>query len=300
MKRLALAVVVAALASFAAAPAGRSADRSVTLGVYGGIGSWLDIFAGPVWQEPRSLVSGLKAHGVRTLYLQTSNYSQRTDLVRRAELAALLEAAHAAGIEVVAWYLPSFTDPEADARRSLAAIRFRTQTGGGFDSFALDIESSVVRSPALRNARLLDLSRRLRAAVGPSYALGAIIPSPRGMQLLPHYWPGFPYSDLYRIYDVFLPMAYFSYRARGTAPVARYVERSVGIIRARTGDPDVAIHVVGGISQRTGLAEARGFMQAVHDCRTLGFSLYDFAGTSTPAWRTLTAAAPPDDTASCS
>ena len=80
------------------------------------------------------------------------------------------------------------------------------------------------------------MQRRLRAAVGPSYALGAIIPSPRGMQLLPKYWPGFPYSDLWQVYDVFLPMAYFSYRARGDAAVSRYVQRSIGIIRARTGD----------------------------------------------------------------
>jgi hypothetical protein len=151
----------------------------------------------------------------------------------------------------------------------------------------------------VRTARLLDLSGRLRAAAGPSYALGAIIPSPRGMQLLPHYWPGFPYSDLYRIYDVFLPMAYFSYRAHGATPVARYVQRSVEIIRARTGDPDVPIHVIGGISQRTGPAEVRGFMRAVHGCRTLGFSLYDFAGTSVAAWRTLEAPAAPDDARAC-
>src|SRR5207237_9756257 len=144
------------------------------------------------------------------------------------------------------------------------AILCPSHTIGTVLSFPLNLESSDVRTPVLRHARLLDLSRRLRAVVGPSYALGAIIPSPRGMQLLPHYWPGFPYSDLYRIYDVFLPMAYFSYRAHGTAPVARYVQRSVEIIRARTGDPDVAIHVIGGISQRTGPAEARGFVQAVH------------------------------------
>jgi hypothetical protein len=241
----------------------------------------------------------IRARGVRTLYLQTSNSNRSADLVRPAGLGRLVDGAHARGLRVVAWYLPTLLRPARDLRRALAAIRFRTQTGGSFDSFALDIESSSVRSPALRNGRLLDLSRRLRATVGPSYALGAIIPSPRGMQLLPHYWPGFPYSDLYRIYDVFLPMAYFSYRAHGTAPVARYVQRSVEIIRARTGDPDVAVHVIGGISQRTGPAEAQGFMRAVHGCRTLGFSLYDFAGTSPAAWRTLTAAAPPDDAALC-
>ena len=236
---------------------------------------------------------------MRTLYLQTSNSNRSADLVRPAGLGRLVDSAHARGLRVVAWYLPTLLCPARDLRRALAAIRFRTQTGGSFDSFALDIESSSVRSPVLRNARLLDLSRRLRTAVGPSYALGAIIPSPRGMEILRHYWPRFPYSDLYRIYDVFLPMAYFSYRAHGTAPVTRYVQRSVEIIRARTGDPDVAIHVIGGISQRTSPAEARGFMRAVRGCRTLGFSLYDFAGTSTAAWRTLSAPVAPDDGADC-
>ena len=249
---------------------------------------------------PDSTAAAIRARGVRTLYLQTSNSNRSADLVRPAGLGRLVDAAHARGLRVVAWYLPTLLRPARDLRRALAAIRFRTQTGGSFDSFALDIESSSVRSPVLRNARLLDLSRRLRTAVGPSYALGAIIPSPRGMEILRHYWPGFPYSDLYRIYDVFLPMAYFSYRAHGAAPVARYVQRSVEIIRARTGDPDVAIHVIGGISQRTGPAEARGFMRAVRGCRTFGFSLYDFAGTSPAAWRTLVAATAPDDTASCS
>jgi hypothetical protein len=221
------------------------------------------------------------------------------DLVRPAGLGRLVDAAHARGVRVVAWYLPTLVRPARDLRRALAAVRFRTQTGGRFDSFALDIESSAVRSPSLRNARLLALSRGLRAAVGRSYALGAIIPSPRGMQLLPKYWPGFPYSDLWRVYDVFLPMAYFSYRAHGDAAVSRYVQRSIGIIRARTADPNVPIHVIGGLSQKTGTAEARGFVRAVRGCRTLGYSLYDFAGTTPTAWRTLTTPAAADDAAAC-
>ena len=40
-------------------------------------------------------------------------------------------------------------------------------------------------------------------------------------------------------------------------------------------------------------------MRAVRGCRTFGFSLYDFFGTSASAWRTLTAPAAPDDTAAC-
>jgi len=115
--------------------------------------------------------------GVRTLYLETGNYRQKTDLVRPAALARFIDAAHAAGIRVVAWYLPSFASPARDLRRSLAAIRFRTAAGGRFDSFALDIEASVVTPASVRNTRLLRLSAQIRAAVGPRYSLGAIIPS---------------------------------------------------------------------------------------------------------------------------
>ena len=63
-----------------------------------------------------------------------------------------------------------------------------------------------------RSVRLLGLSSALRKAVGPDYPLGAIIPSPRGMQLRPDYWPRFPYEGLARTYDVFMPMGYFTYR----------------------------------------------------------------------------------------
>ena len=277
-----------------------SATAAPDPSAYAGLGTWIDVYDPVAWSAPDATAAAVRARGVRTLYLQTSNSNRSADIVRPAQLARLVDAAHARGLSVVAWYLPTLLHPALDLRRTLAAVRFQTPTGGRFDSFALDIESSSVRSPVLRNARLLDLSRRLRAAVGPTYPLGAIIPSPRGMQLLPHYWPGFPYSDLWRVYDVFLPMAYFSYRAHGDAAVADYVRRSIGIIRARTGDPNVPIHVIGGISRRTGAAEARGFMRAVRGCRTYGFSLYDFFGTTRTAWRTLTAPAPADDgTAAC-
>jgi hypothetical protein len=80
--------------------------REAALETYAGLGSWLDIFAGSPWQRPRSVVPDLPAHNVATLYLQTSNYSQRADIVRPAALGRLLDAAHAAGLRVVAWYLP--------------------------------------------------------------------------------------------------------------------------------------------------------------------------------------------------
>ena len=228
--------------------------------------------------------------GVRTLYLQTGNYEQSDDLVRKHALGQFVDAAHAAGMRVVAWYLPSFLYPAQDTRRSLAAIRFRSATGERFDSFALDIEASLVRSVPLRTTRLLQLSARLRAAVGGRYRLGAIIPSPVGIRRHPAYWPRFPYRQLSRVYDVFLPMAYATDRhIQGVRATRGYDAADIAIIRTRTGKPHVPIHLIGGIANRMGPRETAGFMRAVADCSPLGFSLYEFPLTSRSSWQALTA-----------
>jgi hypothetical protein len=289
----ALAALAAVLVVLILPAAGQA--RAAAVDDYRGLGTWVDLYDPAQFADPEGTVAGMAARGVRTLYLETGNYKQRSDLYRPGRLARFVDAAHASGIRVVAWYLPSFKNIARDLRRSLAAIEFRTPAGGRFDSFALDIEAAVVKSPALRSQRLLQLSRRLRAAVGESYPLGAIIPSPRGMQLVSSYWPGFPYAELDAIYDVFLPMTYFSYRVEGGRAVEDYVVRSMAIIREKTGNPSVPIHVIGGIGDKTSRLEARGFMRAALGCRALGWSVYDYSVTRNPTWKVLTsppAAAP--------
>jgi hypothetical protein len=224
MRRLA-AIAFALLALCCAVPlvslsSPRAPGAPSALEVYGGLGSWLDIFAGRPWSHPAIVVASAKAHGVATLYLQTSNYSQAADMVRPDALGRFVEAAHAAGLKVVAWYLPGFSNPALDSRRARAAIAFRSPRGQRFDGFALDIEASYVANVSLRNARLLTLARLLRRTAPTPYALGAIIPSPVGMRRHPKYWPRFPYSRLASIFDAFLPMAYFSYYAH--TPAAAY------------------------------------------------------------------------------
>src|SRR5579859_411440 len=140
----------------------RAAAAPTPLEIYGGLGSWLDIFADRSWSHPAAVVASAKAHGVGTLYLQTSNFSQTRDIVRAPAIGRFVEAAHAAGLNVVAWYLPGFSTPALDARRALAAIRFRSAHGQRFDGFALDIEASTVANISLRNARLLALAQLLR------------------------------------------------------------------------------------------------------------------------------------------
>jgi hypothetical protein len=283
-------VVVLALAALAL-PGGAAAARSpvpVDTSIYDGVGSWLDIFDHASLAKPHTVVAALDAHGVSTLYLQTSNYSQHEDVVDPGAVGRLVDLAHAAGMRVVAWYLPSFADPVLDRRRALAAIRFRSPAGEGFDSFALDIEASLVHPVALRNARLAALSAVLRANAPAGYPLGAIIPSPVGLTRHPHYWPGFPYTQLARDFDVFLPMAYFTYSKRMTpAATYAYVRDVVVAIRQGTGRPDEPIHVIGGIANKVGPGTVTSFAHALTDCGVRGASFYAYPETSATEWSSL-------------
>ena len=230
-------------------------------------------------------------HGIRTLYLETGNYRQGVDLVRPPALGRFIDAAHAAGLRVVAWYLPSFANLPRDERRAVAAIRFRSASGEGFDAFALDIEATVVRAMQLRNRRLLKLSARLRRDAGPRYALGAITPSPIGMS--PSYWPSIPYRALARYYAVFLPMAYSTDRGvHGSNGTRSYLSATVAAIRRGTGNPKVPIHLIGGLSGEMGATETAGFMRAVAACAPVGYSLYAFPRTGRATWTALTAPLP--------
>jgi len=285
--RLFLATVLSAVLLAPAAGAAVSSRRPTA---YAGLGTWVDIYATTTWANPQRAVAAMARDGVRTLYLQTGNYSQPVDLVRPHALSRFIDAAHAAGMRVVAWYLPSFDNPAQDARRALAAIRFRSSTRQRFDSFALDIEAGFVKPVALRNQRLLRLSARLRAVAGSRYSLGAIVPSSVGMRRHPRYWPRFPYRPLARYYDVFLPMAYFTDAGvHGSKPSRAYLAANVRDIRIRTGNPNEPIHLIGGIAGSMGAKETAGFMHAVADCAPLGYSLYEFPITSRSAWKALRA-----------
>jgi len=286
---LARVLLAAAAALCLAVPAGGAPPRDTS--AYQGLGTWVDIWDGAQWAKPEAAVARMRDLGVTTLYLETSNYSQAVDLLRPAALGRFVDAAHANGLRIVAWYLPSFANVVRDLRRSLAAVRFRSPKGEAFDSFALDIEAKVVPSAAKRSVRLLGLSRALRKAVGPDYPLGAIIPAPRGMDLNPKYWPGFPYEGLAKTYDVFMPMGYFTYRTKTGAATRAYTEANAELLRARAGDEGLAVHLVGGLAGSATVAQVRAFAAAAADEGALGASLYDYATTSAAQWRVLSATA---------
>lgn len=282
-----MAAVSIALPVASQRPRALSAGSGASIDVYRGLGSWVDIYDDPAWAAPRATVRGMKDRGVRTLYLETSNFNRPNAFVFPNKVKRFVDAAHDYGVRIVAWYLPGFDDVDRDYARSMAAIDLVTTAGNSFDSFALDIESPTVSNPSTRTTRLLDLSSRIRAAAGDSYPLGAIIPSPRGVQTNPTYWPGFPYAELASTYDVFLPMTYFTWRVNGLAGAHWYTTQNIQIIRDQTGDPTVPIHVIGGIANQASTDETAGFVHAVRERGVIGASYYTYPITTDAQWAVL-------------
>jgi hypothetical protein len=252
------------------------------------LASWVDIYDRKPWKDPAVTMERLRAKRVRTLYLQTGNHQRFKDLMFRDKLGAFLDAAHAVDIKVVAWYVPSFQKVGRDLRRSMAAITFKSRNGHSFDSFAMDIEADTVAKISKRNDRMLDMSKRIRRRVGPDYPLGAIIPDPK-TQL---YWPRFPYRQVAKIYDVILPMSYFTFRTKGYGKVYKYTKRSLAIIRKETGDPRVPIHIIGGLAGDASPTEVMAFTRAVREESVVGASLYDLPLMTPSDWMHMKRIAP--------
>lgn len=263
-------------------PLRRNADA------YQGLGVWVDVHDDSLLDDPRGTVEAILQRGVRTIYLETSNYGRSEDIYRPAAQSEFIDAAHEHGIDVVAWYLPGLDDLNRDLRRSLAAIRFETPQGQRFDGFAMDIESTVVRKIGERNRALTRLSQRLREEVGEDYTLGGIIPSPVGLATpFTGYWPNFPYETVATYYDVVLPMAYSSYRAHGQAETHDYIAECFQILREASGDSSIPVHIIGGLARSYTQKETQGFINAAREYGALGASVYDLATTNADSWSAL-------------
>jgi hypothetical protein len=267
--------------------------------VYRGLGTWVDAYDfSPQFQPngapppitPESM-DDLAAAGVKTLYLQAAKDDTRSagDLVNPEILGPMLVRAHARGLRVVAWYLPKFYDLDSDMRRLLAVRDFRAE-GQGFDGIGLDIEwTKDVPDATERNLRLIDLSHRLRAAVGGA-ALAAIPLPPVLIETVnPKYWPGFPWRELAPVYDVWMPMAYWTFRSQssGYRDAYRYTEENVRRLRANLGLPGAVVHPVGGTDNKSTDADYRNFVRACADTRSVGGSIYDWRTTPMASFAVL-------------
>lgn len=301
---LALVAATAGLGSGSRANAGTARDP----GPFRGLGAWVDAFdyapafqtgSGPVAVTPDS-VRDMAAAGVETLYLQAAMNDARSPakIVDERLVGEFLVRAHREGMKVVAWYYPLLSDVAADRAhmKALADFRYRGQR---FDALALDIEATrSVPDVDERNERVVQLAERTRRLVGDE-PLGAIVyPAVQLEVVNPSLWPKFPYKRLAKHVDVWMPMAYWTFRDGDYRDPYTYTVESVTRLRANLDDKRAVVHPVGGIGDLTTPKDYEAFMRAVYDTRSVGWSIYDFHTTFSSAWPRLRSGGVPTTTTS--
>lgn len=276
----------------------RTEQPARTLDAYAGFGTWVDAFDFvPAYAGDAGVtvttddVDAMADAGVRTLFLQAAREDDRSPgpVVDATVMAPLLVRAHQRGMRVVGWYLPKFADVGTDLDHLVAIDRFEV-AGHRFDGIAVDIEwTEDVPDAVERGRRLVDLSRRLRGAVGDQ-PLGAIVLPPVQTEVVnPSYWPSFPWGELADLYDVWLPMSYWTFRSAesGYDDGYRYNEESTRRLRANLDQPDAVVHGIGGIGDEASEEEYQSFVRSLADTSSIGGSIYDYATTAPDALAVL-------------
>lgn len=263
-----------------------------------GLGSWLDVLDwSPTYTGGTNRftypdgVDAMAARGVQTMYIQTSRYNRTEDVLDPALLVQIIDRAHADGMEVVGWYLPTHTDPDTDLRRLVAAANLAV------DGVGVDIESTAQADVAIRNANLVQLSQDLRAATAKP--LAAIVLPPVVTDVLsPGYWPDFPWTTIDPSYDAWMPMCYWSNRmpASGWNDGYRYTAENIDRVRAHLGRTSAPVHPIGGIANQVTAGSVADMDRAANERAAIGGSLYDYLTTGADLWPVLQAfrVVPPD------
>jgi hypothetical protein len=258
-----------------------------TMSPWQGVGAWVDIYD---WTNARtgghpsfSLadIDRMAAAGVQTLFIQTSYETSPTAVAEEDRLMGIIQTAHARGIAVVGWFLPTLTNLDRDFQLLLA------QAALPIDGLGVDIEARDVTNLIYRNQLLVALSQSLRSAMG-NRVIAAITPSPVQIQVVnPRFWPDFPWPTLGHLYDVIAPMSYWSDRRGEWRSGALLTAADVDRIRYSTGRPDMPVHFIGGIANSITLQDVVGMVSSLVPRRILGASLYDWSTSQAGEWNLL-------------
>jgi hypothetical protein len=254
-----------------------------------GLGAWVDTLDYSAL-SPATVVADLQSHRVRTLYLQTARYDSATDILFPDDVAAWLAAAHAAGIRVVGWYTPDYSDLTRDVGRTLAIAKYVSPAGQRFDGIGIDIEYPLtVPSASAWNQAVATQLSRVRA--GTALPVVAIVLPPVLLRAWPDpsRWAAFPWSAIGADANAVAPMSYWtSYTAAKNCAagqsqfcVSPYTHDNVVLSGQLTGLP---VHVIGGVGDQATVADVSGFAAAARATSAAGGSLYDYRTTTAAFW----------------
>jgi WD40 repeat protein len=265
--------------------------------VFRGLGAWVDTYDYAAL-NPVAVTADLKAHGVRTLYLGTGRYDSPAAIADPAGVAAWLTAAHAAGLTVVGWYVPSYSDVARDVSRTLAISSYTGPDGQRFDGIGIDIEYPLtVPSASAWNQAVASQLAQVRA--GTSLPIAAIVLPPLLMQTWPDpaRWATFPWAAISADANAVAPMDYWTSYTPAQRCAAgdpqycayQYTRASVLLSRQLTGLP---VHVIGGAGTAATVSQVSDFLRAARETAAAGGSFYDYRTTAGEFWPYLEQLAP--------
>jgi len=262
--------------------AGAPVSPTALLAPLRGKGMW---FTYPLLQTSpiTAIIATARAAGLSHLYVEVARSNR--GFYGGSGLAALLPAAHRAGIRVIAWVYPFLRDLPFDVSMTLAAARYTAPSGDRPDGLLADVEENTNEGAVRAYGQVL------RAALG-SDALMAIATYP------PQWSAGraYPFATAALSWNAVVPMDYWHLRRRAYSPaeVYTFVRASVALIRART-RPDMPVEVLGQMFdiRRSGVdspsaAEILACAAAARDTGALGLSFFEWRHATPQEWAALT------------
>lgn len=261
-------------------------EPSDELRAFGGLGAWVDVYDFDALAVAPT-IARMRAHGVRTLYIQTGRYNTQSAV--DPAVGPWLVAAHGAGMDVVGWYLPGYRALGKDVRRTVAVAGYEF-AGHRFDAVGVDIEfkGEVAHVPTW-NERVVKHLQKVRARLDAT-PVAAITPPPLQMDVAPLRWAGFPWRGIAANADVIMLMSYWSYRDCPDTPdhcAHPFTVKNVQITRSLIGDDEMPIHTIGGVGDRVTRREVAEFARGAAEVGAYGASLYDYRTTRPSYWRHL-------------
>ncbi len=251
--------------------------------MFSGLGAWWDVFDwSPSYSPGPKLgltdVDRLANAGVQVLFIQSSRANRPEVVIDRDLFEQIVDRAHARGMRVVSWYLPTFIDAKVDVARLVEPLKL------GVDGIAMDIESRDNLDVEQRN-ELLVFETWFTRFVLVDVPMAAIVLPPVATEVInPAYWPDFPWTKIAKAYDAWMPMSYWTNRseASGWRDGGRYTGHNIDRLRVRLGDMGAPVHPIGGIADTATAYEVDSFVRVSQSRGVIGGSLYDDR-TSSPA-----------------
>jgi hypothetical protein len=243
-----------------------------------GKGMWIWLWSSTDGGNAAAVVKQAKSVGLSQLWVRAGD--SKNGFYGASELAALVPAAHAAGIRVIAWGFPYLYDPLGDARWTAQILAWRGPGGQRVDGFSADIER-YTEGVDLTPQRVAVYLETVRRGADRRPIVATVYPP------LDTYWYGdYPYRTIARYVDAFAPMIYWECTDPGA-------DATLEIGRLSTLRP---VHIIGqafsmaayhGRAPAPSGAELTEFMTAGRKAGALGASFWVWQDATAGEWAAL-------------